>query len=189
MPEDSGGKRMAPGLKAAMVALAAVWIIVLVVLSRTHRIARSPEPEAVLPVYPKAYQVDLRSFPDRDWSSADYFVPLDYPSMEVFRYYDERMTQQGWSRVDARGLSEWSVTPRDGGKHAALTASWLGPNRLLRLDLQLTWDSPKDGDQKGAAAPKMRVSASMARNYVPATATPPLREEQPPATEETPFAR
>ena len=189
MSDDSGGKRMAPGLKAALITLAAVWIVVLVVLSRTHRVARSPEPKAVLPVYPKAYQVDLRTFPDRDWTSANYLVPLDYPSMDVFTYYDERMTQQGWSRVDAQGLSEWSVTPQDGGEHAALTASWLGPNRLLRLDLQLAWDSPKGGKESDAAAPKMRVSASMSRNYVPATATPPPRKAQPPAKEETPFAR
>jgi hypothetical protein len=188
MSEDSDGKRMAPGFRAAMIMLAAAWLVVLVILSRTHRVGRTAEPDAVLPVYPEAYQNDMRSVPDRDWRSANYLVPLDYPSMEVFTYYDDRMKEQGWSRVDTQGMSEWQVAPRDGGRHATLTAAWFGPKRLMRLDLQLTWDSPKAGEGD-STRPQMRVFASMSRNFVPAAVTPPSREESPPSKEQTPFAQ
>jgi hypothetical protein len=150
----------------AMAGLALAWLVMLVILSRTQR-AQQPKDSGVLPVYPEAYETDIKTVPDRDFSSANYLVPLDYPSLDVFTYYDDRMKEQGWSRQGGPNPTEWQVSRTEGRKHATLFAAWIGPNGLMRLDLQLTWDERKSARGESGAPPRMSVSASMSRNFLP----------------------
>jgi len=185
MPEQGQGKVLPRGFKAALIALALAWIAVLVILSRVHGTRQGREPQAILPVYPSAYETDVRSVPERDWRSANYLVPLDYPALDVFTYYDDRMTEQGWSRLGV-AAPEWQVSGAEGGKHATLAATWIAPQQLARLDLQLAWEQRKPTAEESSPAPQMRVTAVMSRNYVPL--------EMPQASEkkgkgEAPFAK
>jgi len=167
-----------------MAGLALAWLVALVILSRTHR-AQQPKDSAVLPVYPDAYETDIKAVPERDFSSANYLAPLDYPSLDVLTYYDDRMKEQGWSRQAGPASPEWQVSRSEGRKHATLFAAWIGPNGLMRLDLQLTWDERKPAPGESGASPRMRVSASMSRNFLPFSRRAPQERGE----GETPFAK
>ena len=187
MSDEPQGRRLPSGLRAALVVLLLAWFVALLVLSRLHRGRGPQDNEGVLPVYPGAYQAEIKTIPDRDWKSANYSVALDYPSLEVFNYYDEHMKSQGWSRQHPPGEPQWTVSQTDKGKHATLVGAWIGRDRLWRVDLQLTWDESKRGSED-AEAPRMQVAATMSRNMIPLP-TAPGAEEKAKDKEAAPFAR
>jgi hypothetical protein len=184
MAEERPGRRLPSGLRAALVVLLLAWLVALVVLSRLHRGGGPQEGEGVLPVYPGAYQADIRTIPDRDWKSASYTVALDYPSLAVFNYYDEHMKSQGWSRRFPPGEPQWTVAQTGKGKHATMFSAWVSSDGLWRVDLQLTWDEAKRGAEESEAA-RMQVAATMSRNMVPE----PAKEEKAQEKEASPFAK
>ncbi|UCH34175.1 MAG: hypothetical protein JSV65_16785 [Armatimonadota bacterium] len=185
MPEGKRGTP--PGFKAAIIVLLVAWLVVLVVLSRFQSTQQRREAMPVLPMHPDALDADVRALPDRGWKSATYFVPLDYPALDVFAYYDDRMKEQRWSRLDAPAAPEWEVSSTDSGKRATLLATWVGPEELTRLDLHLTWEerTPPPGDTR--PSPRMKVVATMSRDIIPSFPT--RRAEEKPEKEDAPFAQ
>jgi len=202
MGDERRERSISAGLKAAIIALALGWIVLLLVLSRTHTARQRQQPQAVLPVYPSAVDLSKSSVPDRDWQTVSYSVALDYPSLDVFHYYDERMTDQGWSREGAPELPQWQVSRDNRRRQAGLLAGWFSPDRLMQLDLQLQWEEPQGGKREvarsqatataaaGLAADEeyhMRVTATMQRSVAPFIELP-RKRETPPDKGESPFA-
>jgi hypothetical protein len=174
-------------LKAAIIALALGWIVLLLVLSRTHTTRQRQRPQAALPVYPSAVDLSRSSVPDRDWRTVTYSVAVDYPSLDVFHYYDERMTAQGWSREGAPELPQWQVSRDNRRGQAGLLAEWFSPDRLMQLDLQLQWEEPEGGKREADEEYHMRVTATMQRSVAPFIELP-RKRQTPPDKGESPFA-
>jgi hypothetical protein len=171
MLEEQGKRRVPPGLQGAIIALALAWIALLVILSRLHT-AQPQREQAVLPIYPKAYAVDVKELPDRGWRSANYLVPLDYPSTDVFTYYDDHMKEQGWSRDGKASPPEWRVSRTSSGETASLMATWISPSHLQQLDLQLVWEKRKGEEGESENPRQTRVIAVISRTVVPFSGTP-----------------
>jgi hypothetical protein len=188
MGDERRERPIPAGLKAAMIALALGWIVLLLVLSRTHTARQRQRPQAVLPVYPSAVDLSKSSVPDRDWRTVAYSVALDYPSLDVFHYYDERMTDQGWSREGAPELPEWEVSRDEGRRQASLLAGWFSPDRLMQLDLQLRWEEPAGAKREADEEYHMRVTATMQRSAAPFIELP-RKRQTPPDKGESPFAK
>lgn len=186
MDEEREGKSIPRRLKIAVALLLLTWIVVLVALSRLQPVQRGQQ-SAPLPIYPEAYDTSIRSLPDRGWRGATYAVALDYPSLVVFDYYDERMREQRWSRLDAPARPQWQVSKRDGGQRAVLVATWLAPDQLLRLDLQLIWERRSPPAPDAASGPHMQVIATMSRNLIPLSPAP--RASDRTQRDQAPFAR
>jgi len=178
MPEGSQGRAIPARFKVAIVVLVLAWVVALVVLSRTHTKHQQRRPGPVLPIYPDAYETGVASLPDRGWKTATYSAPLDYPSLEVFEYYDRRMGEQGWSRQGAPELPRWQLSRKDGRRRATLAATWFGPEELHRLDLQLIWEEP-GGRGAEDAPPRMSVAATMSRSIIPFSHDAREKEESP----------
>ena len=172
MHDEGPGRPIPPGFKLAVALIALLWIAALLILSRTHREQPSPESRAILPVHPAAIGLSHSSVPMRDWKTVSYYAPVDYPSLEVFHYYDERMTDQGWTLIGTPE-PEWHVSRSEKGRRATMIARWASSNGLMQLDLVLDWEEPRPAGAGPRREAPMRVSATMQRTAVPLTGTQP----------------
>ncbi len=140
--------RRVSGMLLGLAPLAAVALgmtsVYLSCPGRWHPAARREMARFEIPVFPAAQGIEQHSALPMA-KAVDYTVGLEYPSLEVLRFYRERLRATGWNAQGEAG-EEWSEYGIDLGDERfdvrQLKASWTSPSGYLVLHLLLVYESP-----------------------------------------------
>jgi len=116
----------------------AAWVGLVLGLSRwqqSTRAARSPvEPE--LPDFPGTEGVAEQTSPNLGWRKYWFHLNEDYPSKSPLNFYQAEMVSRGWVLAGSQ-LPQWHRRSGDEEAYDVLEATWVAPDRLFQLDLQM----------------------------------------------------
>jgi len=118
--------------------ICAAWVGLVVGLSRwqqSHHAAR-PSAEPDFPHFPGTEGVAEQTSPNLGWRKYWFHLNEDYPSKSVLNFYQQEMATGGWRLVGSQ-LPQWHRRNGDEEAYDVLEATWVAPNRLFQLDLQM----------------------------------------------------
>lgn len=116
----------------------AAWVGLVLGLSRwqqSHRAAR-PSAEPYFPHFPGTEDVAEQTSPNLGWRKYWFHLNEDYPSKSVLNFYQHEMDAQGWLLVGNQ-QPQWHRRNGEEEAYDVLEATWVAPNRLFQLDLQM----------------------------------------------------
>jgi len=169
---------MSRGVKIALAALTAGWLLVIVILSHLPRSGSRPGQLSNLgpqiPIYQGAADLREHSVSATGFQQATYKAPTAYPDKSVYYFYRREMEKAGWHEAASPGQAgsppEWKLVE---GQKRTLSAAWLDPEELWRMDLRLTWAPGRPGASD--EEPMMDVNCSLGRNFWPHRTPAPAR--------------
>ena len=114
------------------------WVLLLVALSRwqASRPAKQVSVQPELLHYPGTEEVAEQESENLGWRKYWFTLDEPYPSTSVYQFYRREMEAQGWRLVPG-GEPEWVREETDEGARDLFRATWLAPNRLYQLDLDM----------------------------------------------------
>jgi len=116
----------------------AAWVGLVLGLSRWQhsRSATRPSAEPYFPHFPGTEGVAEQTSPNLGWRKYWFRLNEDYPSKSVLNFYQHEMDAQGWL-LAGNQQPHWHRRNGDDEAYDVLEATWVAPNRLFQLDLQM----------------------------------------------------
>ncbi len=159
-------------------ALMVGWVGLMVGLHKLQQ-ARTPLRTVVRPElvhYPGTEDIPEQESENLGWRKYWFTFGEDYPSITVYQFYQREMAKQGWRLVPDRE-PEWIRQDEKGKVRDVFRATWLSPDRLYQLDLDMvsvasvTREEGRVVDEE--REPGMRVYVTLRRVMVPGMLLPP----------------
>ena len=116
----------------------AAWVGLVLGLSRwqqSHSPAR-PSAGPEFPHFPGTESVAEQTSPNLGWRKYWFHLNEDYPSKSVLSFYQQEMDARGWLLV-GNPQPRWHRRNGEEEAYDVLEATWVAPNRLFQLDLQM----------------------------------------------------
>lgn len=158
------------------------WVLVLVVLSRWQA-ARRPdlarqEPELVH--YPGTEGVAEQESENLGWRKYWFTLDEPFPSTSVYEFYRNEMERRRWRLVPGRAPTWVRQESREGARDL-FHATWLSPDRLYQLDLDMV-SLVRQRRESGRVVsetrePGIRVYVTLRRVVMPGLLLPPVEPE------------
>jgi len=126
-------------LTISIIALAAIWLVLMVLLGkwqqgRGRRAGGAAEPRLVH--YPGTESIPEQTVPNLGWRKYWFTLEEDYPSKSAFYFYRNELEGQGW-RLATRGEPQWYRRTGEEENQDLFRASWVSPNGLFQVDLDM----------------------------------------------------
>jgi hypothetical protein len=165
-------------LTISIVVLAVAWLVLMVVLGRWQEARRArggPAAEPKLLHYPGTEGVQEQTVANLGWRKYWFTLEEDYPSKSAFYFYRDALESQGW-RPAASGEPQWYRRKGKDEDQDLFRASWISPNRLFQIDLDMA-STIKANPEGGATAgevrePGIKVYVTLHRVLGPALLAP-----------------
>jgi len=160
------------------------WVAVMAGLARWQR-SRAVKQVAVqpeLPHFPGTEAVQEQTVPNLGWTKYWFTLNEDYPSKSVYYFYRKELEPQGWRRIPA-AEPQWYRMESGEEARDMLRATWLAPNRLHQIDLEMV--SVVELEREAASVvgetrePGIRIYVTLRRVLMPGLLRPP-QPTQPP---------
>jgi len=118
--------------------ICAAWVGLMLGLSRWQqsRSGARPSAEPDLPHFPGTEGVDEQTSRNLGWRKYWFRLNEDYPSKSVLNFYQHEMDARGWRLVGSQ-QPQWHRRNGEEEAYDVLEATWVAPNRLFQLDLQM----------------------------------------------------
>jgi hypothetical protein len=159
------------------------WVLLLVALSRWQA-GRPPKRGAVQPElvhYPGTEDVPEQESENLGWRKYWFTLNEPYPSTSVYQFYRREMEAQGWRLVPERE-AEWVTQETDEGRRDLFHATWLAPDRLYQMDLDMmsVVKEKREGDRVVSALREegIKVFVTLRRVMMPGLLLPPTAPEE-----------
>lgn len=124
-------------LVLTIVALAAIWLVLMIALGRWQRGRRggaAAEPKLVH--YPGTEGVEEQRVPNLGWHKYWFTLDEDYPSKSVFHFYQNRLESEGW-RLAESGEPQWYRRKGKEEDEDLFRTSWISADNLFQIDLDM----------------------------------------------------
>ncbi len=157
------------------------WVGMLLLLAKWQRgrVAASAEPELVH--YPGTEGVQEQTSENLGLRKYWFLLDEDYPSKSVYHFYRDEYGKKGWRTVSPRE-PQW-YRRSEGGKFYDLSATWVSPDRLFQVELQMKSEvtpMERGGEVIGEErAPGIEVYVTQRRVLVPAFMLRPDERREP----------
>jgi len=163
-------------------ALMVGWVGLMVGLHKWQK-SRSPSRTVVRPDlvhYPGTEGVPEQESENLGWRKYWFTFGEDYPSKTVYQFYQREMASQGWRLMPDRE-PEWIRRESKGKARDVFRATWLSPDRLYQLDLDMVSVAKvtREGDRvvSEEREPGMQVYVTLRRVMIPGMLLPPTQPE------------
>ncbi len=125
-------------LFVAIGAVMMVWVLLLVGVSRwqAHRPPRGAGMAPELPHFPGTEDIREQESENLGWRKYWFTLEEDFPSTTVYQFYQKELGGQGWRQVP-EGEPQWMREEAKGEAHDLFHATWVAPNRLYQVDLDM----------------------------------------------------
>ena len=160
------------------------WVLVLVALSRwqANRPAKQVSVQPQLPHYPGTEGVAEQESENLGWRKYWFTLSEPYPSTSVYQFYRQEMAAQQW-RLVPEEEPKWAREETDEGARDLFHATWLAPNRLYQLDLDMMSVVNQKREEgrvvREVRQPGIRVYVTLRRVVMPGLLLPPTEPEKP----------
>lgn len=115
-----------------------VWMLLVVCVTRWHA-SRVPKGAGVapeLPHFPGTESIQEQESENLGWRKYWFTLEEDFPSTTAYQFYQKELSGQGWRPVP-EGEPQWVRQETKDEARDLFQATWLAPNRLYRVDLEM----------------------------------------------------
>jgi hypothetical protein len=161
--------------KIMVIALAG-WAALVLILSLYFR----PGPgrgaerfEPALPVYEGASNLEERRAENLGWHNLRYQVSQEFPSLAVYRFYDQELRRRGWKReFPTEEAPEWRALRTRNERHLVARAQWRDEKGIYQIVVEIMATEKVREDASGEVIaekrePGLTVSCTASRILLP----------------------